>query len=81
MCFPFCPQDSEGNKDGEWNVVFAMPLKTINGMKTNCKYVACGGWETGSGLEGTRESDSSYYHQPSSTDKVKSFCLVCLENV
>jgi hypothetical protein len=25
MCFPFYPQDSEGNKEGEWKVVFAMP--------------------------------------------------------
>ncbi len=73
MCFPFYPQESGVNKEGEWKVVFAM---TQNGLKTNCKYVACGGWETGSGLEETRKSDSSYYHQPSRTDKVKSFCLV-----
>jgi hypothetical protein len=29
----------------------------IDGKKTNCKYVACGGWETGSGLEETRKSE------------------------
>ena len=78
MCFPFYPQESGVNKEGEWKVVFAM---TQNGLKTNCKYVACGGWETGSGLEETRKSDSSHYHQPSSTDKVKFFVFVCLENV
>jgi hypothetical protein len=29
MCFPFFPQDSEGNKEDEWKVVFAMPCHVL----------------------------------------------------
>ena len=30
-----------------------------NGLKTNCKYVACGGWETGSSPEVSWKPDRS----------------------
>ena len=39
MCFPFYPQDSEVNKEGEWKVVFAIKYKMIIGQITNGNYV------------------------------------------
>ncbi len=53
------------NKEGEWKVVFAITYKMIIGQKTNCKYVVCGGWETGSGPDETRKSDVGQLILPS----------------
>jgi hypothetical protein len=56
-------------------------IKTWYDLKTNCKYVACGGWETGSSLEVTEKSDSSHNHQPENMDTVKFLHLLCIEKV
>ena len=40
-------------------VIAKIVKKTSNGLKTNCKYVACGGWETGSSLEVSWKPDRS----------------------
>ena len=83
MCFPFYPQDSEVNKEGEWKVVFALTYKMIIGQKltVNMLYAEDGRQGAVRTRQGRVMSDSSYYHQPSSTDKVKFFVFVCLENV
>jgi hypothetical protein len=78
MCFPFYPQDSEVNKEGEWKVVFALTYKMIIGQKTNCKFVVCGGWETGSGPDETRKSDVGQLILPSPSSKYKvKFFVYC----
>jgi hypothetical protein len=42
-------------QDGAMKVVITKIQS--NGPKTNCKYFACGGWETGSSLEVTGQQD------------------------
>jgi len=69
------------NEEGEWKVVFAVKYKMIIRQIINGNYLVCGGCETGSGPDETRESDVGQHILPSSSsnNEVKffdyNFCL------